>query len=89
MSLVTTPSAETVIGCAIKVHRELGPGLFESVYHPCLAHEMAKAGLQFDSEVSLQVIYDGIVMPRAFSTSAKTSIVKPAGSLILSSGSVL
>ena len=55
-----------VIGCAIAVHRTLGPGLFESVYEPCLAYEMTKAGLRFDRQVALPVSYDGFVFDRAF-----------------------
>jgi GxxExxY protein len=66
MALITTPSARTVIGCAIQVHRTLGPGLFESIYQPCLAHELRKAGLRFDQQVLLPVTYDGIKFPRSF-----------------------
>jgi GxxExxY protein len=66
MALITTPSADPVIGCAIKVHRELGPGLFESVYAPCLAHEMTKAGLKFRREVAFPLVYDGLSFERAF-----------------------
>jgi GxxExxY protein len=66
MALVTVDSAATVIGCAIAVHRTLGPGLFESVYEPCLAHEMHKAGLRFQRQVALPLIYDSIRFPQAF-----------------------
>jgi len=66
MALVTTDSASVVIGCAIKVHRKLGPGLFESVYEPCLAHEMQLVELQFDRQVPLPLTYDGIVFDRGF-----------------------
>ena len=66
MSLITTPSAEIVIACAIQVHRSLGPGLFESVYCPCLGREMSKAGLNFESEVTMPLIYDGIRFDKAF-----------------------
>ena len=66
MGLITTPSADRVIGCAIKVHRELGSGLFESVYGRCLAHEMAKAGLKFKHEVAFPLVYDGLSFERAF-----------------------
>ena len=66
MSLVTTESAHTVIGCAIEVHRKLGPGLFESVYQPCLAHEFRKAGLHFQEQVIVALDYDGMRFDRAF-----------------------
>lgn len=51
---------EAVIGCAIRVHRELGPGLLESTYEMCLAHEMTKLGINFRKQVALPVVYDGI-----------------------------
>jgi len=37
--------SEKVIGCAIEVHRQLGPGLLESVYEEALCYELSKAGL--------------------------------------------
>lgn len=66
MALITTPSAHKVIGCAIKVHRELGAGLFESIYGPCLGHEMTKARLRFEREVAFPLVYDGLSFKRAF-----------------------
>ena len=39
-----------VIGFAINIHRELGPGLLEKVYQQCLAYELSKAGLAFELE---------------------------------------
>jgi GxxExxY protein len=39
---------ETIIGAAMAVHRELGPGLLESTYEACLAYELAKRGLARD-----------------------------------------
>lgn len=51
---------EKVIGCAIKVHSALGPGLIESAYEICLAHEMNKQGLEVQSQVALPVVYDNI-----------------------------
>jgi len=52
--------SEKIIGCAIKVHRALGPGLLESAYEVCLVHELGKAGLKVERQVPLPVIYDGI-----------------------------
>ena len=43
--LVEEKTTEKIIGAAIKVHRALGPGLLESVYETCLAHEIVKSGL--------------------------------------------
>src|SRR5580765_985672 len=51
---------EKIIGCAITVHRALGPGLLESTYEVCLAHELVKAGLNVQTQVGLPVVYDGI-----------------------------
>jgi GxxExxY protein len=46
-----------VIGCAIEVHRQLGPGLVESVYETCLCDELAEAGLAFARQRRLPVLY--------------------------------
>src|SRR3990170_701862 len=66
VALISTEATELVIGCAFRVHRALGPGLFESVYQPCLAHEMTRAALRFAEQVLVPVTYDGLVIPRAF-----------------------
>ena len=49
-----------VIGCAIEVHRYLGPGLLESTYQQCLAHELTLADLQFRIQPSLPLAYKGV-----------------------------
>ena len=49
-----------MIGCAIEVHRHLGPGLLESAYEDCLAFELEQAGLAIRRQVELPVIYKGI-----------------------------
>jgi GxxExxY protein len=49
----------TVIGCAIEVHRNLGPGLLESVYEDALAIELRGEGIAFDRQKSVPVIYKG------------------------------
>jgi GxxExxY protein len=49
-----------IIGLAMNVHRHLGPGLLESVYQKCLCHELRKAGLPFEQQVSLRITYDGV-----------------------------
>lgn len=57
---------ETIIGCAIKVHRALGPGLLESTYEVCLVHELVKAGLRVRTQVVLPVIYDGLELEAGY-----------------------
>jgi GxxExxY protein len=49
-----------VIGCAIEVHRELGPGLLESTYEQCLAYELGRANVPFKLQVQLPVKYKEI-----------------------------
>jgi GxxExxY protein len=53
---------EAIIGCAMKVHRTLGPGFLESVYENAFAHEMRKTGLHVECQVPIKVYYDGIVV---------------------------
>jgi GxxExxY protein len=54
--------AENVIGCAIEVHRELGPGLLESAYEQCLARELALCSVTFERQVPLPVKYKGALL---------------------------
>ena len=49
-----------VIGCAIEVHRVLGPGLLESTYEQCLAHELKEVGIPFKIQSPLPVTYKGM-----------------------------
>ncbi len=49
-----------IIGCAMTVHRALGPGFLESVYQRALCHELEKAGLPFECEKPVVVRYDGV-----------------------------
>jgi GxxExxY protein len=51
---------EQVIGTAIEVRRELGPGLMESAYEECLCHELHLRGLSFERQVLLPVRYKGV-----------------------------
>jgi GxxExxY protein len=54
------PLTHTIIGCAIEVHRVLGPGLLESAYQQCLAHELHLAGIGFELERPLPVVYKDV-----------------------------
>jgi GxxExxY protein len=49
-----------VIGMSIDVHRELGPGLLESTYETCLAHELSRAGIRFRKQHPMPVRYKGV-----------------------------
>lgn len=49
-----------VIGCALEVHRVLGPGLLESTYEQCLARELGLAGISFQLQAPLPVEYKGV-----------------------------
>jgi GxxExxY protein len=51
--------SERIIGCAIDVHRELGPGLLESVYEAALAIEFRRANLVFTRQIGIPVLYKG------------------------------
>ncbi len=52
--------AKIMVDAMIHVHRALGPGLLESTYQKCLAHELQKRGLHVQCEVMLPVVYDGV-----------------------------
>ena len=52
--------AREIVDSAVKVHRALGPGLLESAYQQCQAHELRKRELQVVCEVTLPVNYDGL-----------------------------
>jgi GxxExxY protein len=55
-----------VIGLAIEVHRELGPGLLESAYQECLLYELKNAGLHVEKEKSLPVVYKEVKLDHGY-----------------------
>jgi GxxExxY protein len=55
-----------VIGAAIEVHRELGPGLLESVYEVCLSDELSSRGIEHRCQVPLPVVYKGRQLDASF-----------------------
>ena len=54
------PRTASIVGAAIEVHRQLGPGLLESAYEQCLCHELHLRGLSFQCQVDLPVSYKGL-----------------------------
>ncbi len=58
--IVFSELSNRIIGCAIEVHRELGPGLLESTYEQCLAHELKLNGISFRLQHPLPVSYKGL-----------------------------
>ena len=51
-----------IIGASLRVHSILGPGLLESAYRLCLAHELTQRGVRVQSEIPIPVVYDGLVI---------------------------
>ena len=52
--------AKIVVDAAFKVHKTLGPGLLESVYEVCLAHELRLRGLVVETQVDVPIVYEGV-----------------------------
>ena len=51
---------DKIIGAAIEVHKQLGPGFIESIYEKALIHELRKRGLKVEQQIEISVQYDGI-----------------------------
>lgn len=58
--MIENDLSQIVIGCAIKVHTTLGPGLLESAYEECLYYELIKEGLKVEKQKALPLIYEEI-----------------------------
>lgn len=52
--------SKRVIGCAMKVHSALGPGLLESAYEECLYYELRKSGFSVERQKMMPLVYDGV-----------------------------
>lgn len=59
-------ASHAVIGAAIEVHRRLGPGLLETAYRKCLAHELRKRGFEVEEEHPVPVVYDDVHLECGF-----------------------
>ncbi len=55
-----------IIGAAIKVHRELGPGLLESAYEACLAYELQELGMKVERQKPVPLIYENVKLDCGF-----------------------
>lgn len=58
--------ATIAIGCAIEVHKKLGPGLLESAYQKCLAYELKLAGLRVDEEKPMPIVYKEVKLNHGY-----------------------
>lgn len=54
------PLTRAIIGCAIEVHRHVGPGLLESAYEACLVHELTKIGMHVERQLPVPIRYKEI-----------------------------
>lgn len=60
MVLIAESLTEGIIGCAVEVHKALGPGLLESCYEECLCHALSRKGIAFRRQVDTPVTFDGV-----------------------------
>ena len=58
----TEEVAKYILDASFKVHTTLGPGLLESVYETCLAYELKRMGLKFESQIALPIVYNGMTV---------------------------
>jgi GxxExxY protein len=58
--------AQTIVDAGLKVHRALGPGLLESAYEHCLAHELHARGVSLARQVTLPIIYEGATLDAGY-----------------------
>ncbi len=59
-------TSSIIIGAAIEVHKQLGPGLLESSYEICLAHELRLRGIQVETQVKLPVTYKEVTLEAGY-----------------------
>jgi GxxExxY protein len=55
-----------IVGCAIKVHKKLGPGLLESIYEECLKYELLKKGFDVKQQVQIKIEYDDLILEKEY-----------------------
>ena len=64
--MIENEISKRIIGCAIEVHRKLGPGLLESAYQECLYFELQQAGLNVKKEKPMPIIYKDVKLDHGY-----------------------
>lgn len=64
--MIENEISSIIIGASISVHKELGPGLLESVYEACLVYELKQSGLSVQQQLVLPVIYKGVYIDAGY-----------------------
>jgi GxxExxY protein len=55
-----------IIGCAIEVHKKLGPGLLESAYRDCLHYKLLKSGLWVEKEIACPIVFEEVLLNHGY-----------------------
>jgi GxxExxY protein len=64
--MIENQISEKIIGCAIEVHKQLGPGLLESAYQACLDYELRESGLSVKKEIPMPIVYKDIQLDHGY-----------------------
>ena len=64
--MIENELSKKIIGCAIEVHRQLGPGLLESAYQECLYYELKQAGLKVQKEKPMPIVYKEVKLDHGY-----------------------
>lgn len=64
--MIENELSNKIIGCAIEVHKHLGPGLLESAYQECLYYELMQAGLRVQKEKPMPIVYKEVKLDHGY-----------------------
>ena len=64
--MIENEISKKIIGCAIEVHKELGPGLLESAYQECLYYELKQAGMKVKKEKPMPIVYKEVKLDHGY-----------------------
>jgi GxxExxY protein len=66
MDMTENEIGKIIVDCAVRLHKELGPGLLETVYEVLLAHELRQRGLKVQRQVPVPIVFHGIAFDEGF-----------------------
>jgi len=64
--MIENELSKKIIGCAIEVHKQLGPGLLESAYQECLSYELQNIGLKVKKEIPMPIVYKDVKLDHGY-----------------------